>query len=276
MANTNSQVFSFTGVITTFPEYTTVGTGTIETVGKDIIGTGTYFNGIEGCAILKLSGVPDDLTALTVMPISVMSNFPTSTASISLISGTVTAAGTLALTATAISADINTLTSTHGYTSLANGNSVYIWAVNGGAIGNMLSATCDALMTVETTAFIDGQLIPTMSLNPELRGQKWIFDGVSEVNKVDFVRDNTGAHLKDAFATDIPALTNLMVIEENHWHAIEILNAGANPGFVDGVSIPPGVTVPFNKASQDGFGSFNMIDPKVLDCSSTTFIVIAY
>ena len=56
MANTNSTIFEISNQITSFP-FPTLKTGTIETVGKDVIGTGTLFFGIDSVAVITLGEI---------------------------------------------------------------------------------------------------------------------------------------------------------------------------------------------------------------------------
>jgi hypothetical protein len=176
-----------------------------------------------------------------------------------------------------IAAAINASATNIQFLAYSSGNSVFIYPVgpsNTDALVVVVDMASTTTMTAQPTPFFNA-----VYLASELRGQQWIWDPIgNEVNKVDFVRDNVSAHLRDAFATDITAGTAFYTIEENHWHSIQFLNIGTASGYIDGVEVPQGVSVGFNKANQDGFGTFNMIDPKVVDATAAgcKFLVTVY
>jgi hypothetical protein len=53
-------------------------------------------------------------------------------------------------------------------------------------------------------------------------------------------------------------------------------NAGAANGTINGTTVIPGLAVNFDKSGQNGTASLNLVDPIVVDASSTTFTVITY
>lgn len=275
MANTNSTIFEISNQITSFP-FPTLKTGTIETVDKDVIGTGTLFFGIDSVAVITLGGTVDDMNSISV---AYQTGGPNSSVLTNLIGSTVSAAIDLPTMASDIATAITAYASSPKFNAVASGDSVYIYPENGAnAVGMTLTAVPNGTMTAFVLPFQGGIQIPGISV-PELRGQQWIWDSVNnEVNLVDFVRDNVSAHLKYPFQTDIAAGSALYTIEENHWHSIEFLNIGTASGYIDGVEVPQGVSVGFNKGNQDGFGTFNMIDPKVVDASAAgcKFLVTVY
>jgi hypothetical protein len=272
MANTNSTIFEITGIVTSFP-FPTAQSGTIETIGKDVIGTGTFFQGVDSQAEIVLGGTVD---AIDSVSLGYISGGPNPTGAFQ-ICGAVPAAIDLPTMAIDIATAINSSSTNIQWQASSNGNSVFIYPVepaNTDALVVVVNMASTSTMTAQPTPFFRQTY-----LAPELRGQQWIWNpGGKEVSKVDFVRDNVSAHLKDAFVTDIPALSTFYTIEENHWHAINFLNVGTASGYIDGVEVPQGVSVSFNKANQDGFGTFNMIDPKVIDASTEgcKFLVTVY
>lgn len=273
MANTNSTIFEIVNQITSFP-FPTAQNGTIETVGKDVMGTGTFFQGVNSVARITLTGTVD---AIDGVSLGYLTGGP-NPAGVFALCGAVPAAVDLPTMAIDISNAINASATAYQFQSYTDTNSVIIFPVaptNVDALQVIVSSVPATTMTATVTPFQN----PVPPALPSLRGQQWIWDPIgNEVNKVDFVRDNVSAHLKDAFATDITAGTQLYTIEENHWHSIEFLNIGTASGYIDGVEVPQGVSVGFNKGNQDGFGSFNMIDPKVVDASAAgcKFLVTVY
>ena len=273
MANTNSTIFEISGTYTCFP-FPTLKTGTIETVGKDVMGTGTLFEGFDSVAIVTLGGTVDAMNSISV---AYQTGGSTPSTITNLIGATVPAAVNLNTMASDIASAINLYASSPKFYAVADNQSIYIYPEDGAnGVGLNLTVVPNGAMTAQITPFAGGVNVPNITV-PQLRGQQWIWNSTAnQVAKVDFVRDNVSAHLKDAFVSDIAPGSAFYTIEENHWHSIEFLNVGTAPGFIDGVSVPQGVTVGFNKGNQDGFGSFNMIDPKVIDATSTTFIVTVY
>lgn len=272
MANTNSTIFEISNQITSFP-FPTLKTGTIETIGKDVLGTGTLFQGVSSQAEIVLGGTVD---AINSVSLGYASGGP-NPAGLFQICGAVPAAVDLPTMAIDIAAAINASATNIQFLAYSSGNSVFIYPVgpsNTDALVVVVDMASTTTMTAQPTPFFNA-----VYLASELRGQQWIWDPIgNEVNKVDFVRDNVSAHLRDAFATDITAGTAFYTIEENHWHSIQFLNIGTASGYIDGVEVPQGVSVGFNKANQDGFGTFNMIDPKVVDATAAgcKFLVTVY
>ena len=272
MANTNSTIFEISNQITSFP-FPTPQTGTIETVGKDVMGTGTFFQGVNTVSIITLGGTVDAIDSVTI---GYNTGNPTQSGGFQ-ICGAVPAAIDLATMALDISTAINTSSTADRFYSYSVNDSVYVYPIvpiNKDALFVTVNMASTSTMTAPATPFLNYIVEPA-----SLRGQQWIWDPINnEVNKVDFVRDNVSAHLRDAFAIDITAGTQLYTIEENHWHSIEFLNIGTASGYIDGVEVPQGVTVGFNKGNQDGFGTFNMIDPKVVDTTTPgcKFLVTVY
>lgn len=277
MANTNSTIFEIStgagNALTSFP-FPTAKSGTIETVGKDVIGTDTFFQGILYNSEIVLGGVADALNG--GVSLGIISGGPNPTGVFALC-GAVFAAIDLPTMAIDIAAAINSSATAGQWMAYSSGNSVFIYPVvpTNVASFTVIVDTSGTLMTAQTNPFVAASNL----LEPQLRGQQWIWNPLNnEVAKVDFVRDNVSAHLKDAFSSDMPYGTQLYTIEENHWHSIEFLNIGTASGYIDGVEIPQGVSVGFNKGNQDGFGTFNMIDPKVIDASTAgcKFLVTVY
>jgi hypothetical protein len=277
MANTNSTIFEIStgagNALTSFP-FPTAKSGTIETVGKDVIGTDTFFQGILYNSEIVLSGTVD---AINSVSLGFISGGPNPTGTFQLC-GAVFAAIDLPTMAIDITAAINASATNNQFLAYSSGNSVFIYPVvptNVASFVVVVDMASTSTMVAQTNPFVAASNL----LEPQLKGQQWIWDPINnEVNKVDFVRDNVSAHLKDAFAIDITAGTQIYTIDENHWHSIEFLNIGTASGYIDGVEIPQGVSVGFNKGNQDGFGTFNMIDPKVIDASTVgcKFLVTVY
>ena len=276
MANTNSTIFEIDNTITSFP-FPTLKTGTIETVGKDVIGTGTFFEGFDSVAIVTLGGTVNAMNSISV---SYQNGGSTPSTITNLIGAAVPAAVNLPTMASDIATAINSYASSPKFYAVSDNQSVYIYPEDGvNGVGLNLTVVPNGAMTVDVNPFVGGVNVPNITV-PQLRGQQWIWDSSNnQVAKVDFVRDNVSAHLKDALMADIAPGSAFYTIEENHWHSINFLNVGPNVGSIDGVKIPVGVSVSFSKANQDGYGSFNMIDPKVVDAASsgeTKFLVTVY
>lgn len=275
MANTNSTIFEISNQITSFP-FPTLKTGTIETVGNDVIGSNTLFFGIDAAAVITLGGTVDDMNSISV---AYQTGGPNSSVLTNLIGSPVTAAVDLTTMASDIATAISSYPSSPKFNAVSSGDSIYVYPENGvNAVGMTLTAVPNGTMTSFVLPFQGGIQIPNIN-TPELRGQQWIWNPITaEIAKVDFVRDNVSAHIVYPFLADMPAGSSFYTIEENHWHAINFLNIGTASGYIDGVEIPQGVSVSFNKANQDGFGTFNMIDPKVVDASNAgcKFLVTVY
>lgn len=272
MANTNSTIFEIVNQITSFP-FPTAQNGTIETVGKNVIGTNTYFEGFNKASLITLSGTVDAIDSVTIGYYTGGPNL----AGVVQLCGAVPAALTLNAMASDIATAINASSTANIFRGFALGDTVLVYPRS----ENNLDAL-QVVVNMASTSTMTAYATPFENIFAEpgsLKGQQWIWDPIgNEVNKVDFVRDNVSAHLKDAFASDIPAGTQLYTIQENHWHSIEFLNIGTASGYIDGVEVPQGVSVGFNKGNQDGFGTFNMIDPKVVDATTPgcKFLVTVY
>lgn len=273
MANTNSTIFEISNQITSFP-FPTYVPATIQTVGKDVIGTSTYFQGIQFQSEIVLSGTVD---AINSVSLGFISGGPNPTGAFQLC-GAVPAAVDLPTMANDIIVAINSSPTANQFLAYAVGNSIFIFPVaptNVASFVVVVDMASTSTMVAQTNPFVAASSL----VEPQLRGQQWIWNPIiNEVAKVDFVRGNVSAHLKDAFSSDMPYGTQLYTIEENHWHSIEFLNIGTASGYIDGIEVPQGVTVGFNKGNQDGFGTFNMIDPKVIDATNAgcKFLVTVY
>lgn len=112
------------------------------------------------------------------------------------------------------------------------------------------------------------------SFSTEMPMGSWLVDeSQNEIRYVEAVDSDTKALLSQPFTIDISGGTTPSVISRKDAAVVSIAlscpsTASANPT-IDGVSFPKGTTISFSKDSRDRSGKRDLVDPIILDASST-------
>ncbi len=131
------------------------------------------------------------------------------------------------------------------------------------------------IVTVGTAVEGTGTLFTT-----EMPVGSWLVDMTQyEIRKVIRVDSDTRAYVSNAFTSDISTVAPAIIpAAKAHPTAIAVsVPAGLTAGKIDNVAFAPGSAISFSKDSRDHSAARDIIDPIIVDGTSTTMqILILY
>ena len=139
--------------------------GKIQSLSMGLTSAPLYGN-VSSYGVIEFGGIDDDVTGLTVDGVSI-------------ISGVITASGTIAGTVALVANDINTFASTPEYTSLAIGTVLYIFAdpIAGSGPNGLVVACASGTMTTTITDMTGGT--DTTGVTDDVTGNRFYLDATA-------------------------------------------------------------------------------------------------
>lgn len=113
----------------------------------------------------------------------------------------------------------------------------------------------------------------------EIPKGSWVIDfSNNELRQVDRVESDTLAYLTEAFSTDLSVSSQLDKIHTMDCDAVsisvQVLSSAAANITIDGETFPKGASITFSKDSRDRSGKRDLVDPILIDATSTTAMLL--
>lgn len=147
-------------------------------------------------------------------------------------------------------------------------------------IDNAKTTIPESITGTGTIQTIGTRVIGTgTAFKSEIQKGSWIVDLTQdEIREVDSVESDTVAYIRQAFSSDLAALTALDKISSVDTMVVaisaQVPSSAATDAEIDGEVFPKGTSITFSKGDRDGNKSKDFIDPIILDATGTTVQIL--